>query len=510
MNRSMPAIPLFLRLLLGGLFLGGLLLALARAACADVVTMKDGRKIEGNIEKQDASEVQVKTPYGVIKLRRSEIERIELGDTPEDTFRKRYASVSKTDPGALFDLAMWCKEQRLKKEYRQLLDEILKLRPDHDGAHEELGHVRYDGKWFTKSELLDYKKKEEEQNLARGLVLHEGRWITKDEQMLALGYQKVGDEWLTRGEADRRRSLVEIEQTFGFPMAITNSEHFSVRSTEGEDSNREILGLCEDAYNHFIGLLKPDEVERKFLDYDPINIYVLDNFQILTQWIESGYYRRYNPPKDTIQRYKEGTNFAYFFPHPVIVVAKGRHLVGGGDTRTSLLGFISHHVGHVLLRRFKRGGSVPGWIEAGIAHYYEGREVGYRTVSVCEYTGFDHIVKWVDKLGTFKEWFDALARMEVAQSLPTLADLMDRPIEEMNTREMCKGYSLVSFFIEKYPEPFVAATRRALLKEEGHVVSTREAFLDAFKRPLDELESEWVAWIETRPDLKLKRDMMGG
>ena len=234
------------------------------------------------------------------------------------------------------------------------------------------------------------------------------------------------------------------------------------------------------------------------MDFYPIAVYVLPDPALVEKFVEPGGYmdELYNPPKGVNDRYLDATNFAIFFPRPLIVTSVGRHLRGGGSREASLLGFLTHYAGNVFVRRFKRGGKIPGWVESGISHYYEGRLNGFRTVSICEFTGYEHVEKWRSDLQTFKQWYAQIVRPEFRASLPRLASFADKPIEELDALELVKAYFLVSFLMEEKPEAFVTYVREAYREygEPRRRISEAEAFETAFGGDREALEDEFERW----------------
>jgi len=60
----------------------------------------------------------------------------------------------------LWKLVDWCEAYGMKSEKRTTLRSILKLEPENRKAHEGLGHVEYEGKWYdSERKVEEYKKK---------------------------------------------------------------------------------------------------------------------------------------------------------------------------------------------------------------------------------------------------------------------------------------------------------------------------------------------------------------
>ena len=74
------------RTLLNPILLLVVLVLTVASARADLILLKDGRRFEGTILKETASEVLFETRFGELKFARSEISRLEKGLTPAQEF----------------------------------------------------------------------------------------------------------------------------------------------------------------------------------------------------------------------------------------------------------------------------------------------------------------------------------------------------------------------------------------------------------------------------------------
>ena len=488
MRRNWRSIPLILVLV-------ALTATLARA---DVVHLKNGKSFEGKIVSETSKVVKIKTRFGDLEFKRDQIERIEKGKTPKEEYRERKAKLDKKDVNGLFELALFCKEKKLTKEYRALLKDILKVDKQHDGANTELGHIKYDGQWFTAEALEEYKALEKQRMEEIGMVLYNGKWMTEEEAMEARGYVLVDGQWLTRADADRLRAARDFEEVFGVPLTISDSENFSIRNTRTDEDNQYLLDICEEAFAHFVELAEPTPKEMEFLTHYDYHIYILEEPQHCNMFIESGYIDRYTPPKNTKERYLDSTNFSYFFPMPVIVLSEGRHLKSGGDRETALIGMTMIHLGQTFIRRLKRGGGLPSWAEAGMAHYFEGEFNSYSTVSVVEYPHYEpYVDKWIDGWETFPRWHEKLADPTVLAGLPSLTAMNEIPVEELKVDSLAKSWSLVKYLMANRRKEFFDFARKAKIKWRGERITTTEAFDKIFAGITPEqIESEWREWLK--------------
>jgi len=106
------------------------------------IVLKDGREMTGTVTKTDAG-YQVRTDKGlVVVFPAGQVLRVEEVATPKSDYQKRLAATDKTDPDALYRLAVWARRQKLLTEARDLLRKVLALKPDHENARLQLRLVR--------------------------------------------------------------------------------------------------------------------------------------------------------------------------------------------------------------------------------------------------------------------------------------------------------------------------------------------------------------------------------
>ncbi len=207
---------------------------------ADVVHLTNGKSIEGTVVTQ-GDKVKIKTKYGFVVLAKSEIARIEKGTALEAEWTARRSAIKDKDIAARFRLALWAKDKGLAKQSRTELEAILKIDPNHRGAHYSLGHVRYDGKWMTEDQAM----------LAQGYVKLDGRWVTAEEKVL-----------LEVNSAYRKRVLAIQAQVNGFVKAMASPSKAvrrkyhrklvtlarKIESPELEKKANEVAAWYDDAY----------------------------------------------------------------------------------------------------------------------------------------------------------------------------------------------------------------------------------------------------------------------
>lgn len=196
--------------------------------------------------------------------------------------RKKEAEGSVEKLWKLYD---WCEASGLKNESRSTLRAILKVDTQEQKAHELLGHVLFEGKWYdSEKKVEEYKKKQlEAQAKANGKVVYKGalvdpadvpflekgmtrdasgKWVdTETQKKLAEGWMrqdltwippaeaenvtkglwKCGDKWMTLEEANKYHSEVAHWWTIG-------NERFVLYSTCPRKVSELAMENCELAY----------------------------------------------------------------------------------------------------------------------------------------------------------------------------------------------------------------------------------------------------------------------
>ena len=255
----------------------------------------------------------------------------------DDEYDKRRKEAG-DDVEKLWALYEWCDAYGKKSEARRTLIRIVKLEPNHRPAHEALGHVEYDGQWFTSEKKLEAYKKEKEEREAKekGLVKYEGEWVpaehvpylerglVRDEEgrwlsaedyeriqegwtrqdlvwvapdekdKVAQGLWKCGDDWKTLEQANAYHS--ELGKWWVIP-----SEHYVAYSTCDREIAKQALECMEDAFNDFVRAFgrAPDR---------PLNVVVLRDVPQYQAFANGGE----GWPQLTDSRANSSIHYAYF------------------------------------------------------------------------------------------------------------------------------------------------------------------------------------------------------
>jgi hypothetical protein len=123
-----------------------ILAVLAAPADADKVHLADGRTLVG-VATMDGDDVQIVMEYGAIRVPRSEVASIEVGDTPEAELAKKLAAAPDKDPAALAQIARWAAENKLPRQANEIYNRVLAIEPNNPAARAALDFARVDGEW---------------------------------------------------------------------------------------------------------------------------------------------------------------------------------------------------------------------------------------------------------------------------------------------------------------------------------------------------------------------------
>jgi len=200
-----------------GLFATTLLASLfASGAHADKIYLVGGAVIEGKASRQ-GDKVSVALAGGAVTLAASSVLRIEPGTTPLERLASRRAALPRGAIAERLILADAYCDEGVRSAERELLQEVLAIDTNHEQARQRLGFVRTE----------------------RG-------WVGSEQQLLAQGFVKRGDSWLSptqaaelaraelqRQTAELTRQKAEAElQTRRVELAIARSNGVQARVPE--------------------------------------------------------------------------------------------------------------------------------------------------------------------------------------------------------------------------------------------------------------------------------------
>lgn len=199
------------------------------AARADLVTLADGGFVRGEVTEPafgiapDGPTVRVVTPEGIaVTLDADEVTGIVRRDPLLEELARRAAAAG-TDAGSQWELAEFARVNRLDEGRERHLRAVLAADPGHRDARIALGYVLEGGVWMTRAEAMT----------ARGLVEHDGRYVTPQEKELLklsdaerearrywFGKVRLWSKWAASGDPVRAAEGADRLAAIDDPAAI--------------------------------------------------------------------------------------------------------------------------------------------------------------------------------------------------------------------------------------------------------------------------------------------------
>jgi len=190
----------------------------------EIFLLRNGGRIEGTLLNPDEvprrSYLVEVAPGARITLTFAEVEKVLYVRPELQQYERIRASYPDTVEGQ-WALAEWCREQRLAQQRERHLRRILELDGDHEQARMALGYNKINGQWMTRDEAM----------ARRGLIYYKGRWRTRQEielmedreqieqaQRAWYGKLKMWREWLgTPRDAQARQNIRAIDDPLAVP-----------------------------------------------------------------------------------------------------------------------------------------------------------------------------------------------------------------------------------------------------------------------------------------------------
>jgi hypothetical protein len=200
---------------------------------ADEIQLNDGRVLEGEIiSKAEADVVDLRTASGGISVTqhipRHQIVSITIGTTPRQAEQAAIAKDRKAlgEGGSAQEWYALVERARAVGDgvlARDLAEEVVSRDRQHAEAHKLLGHSSYRGVWMRQNES----------NLAQGLVIHKGRFVTWDQRdeliAKADAEREAAEARRTQREEDRRRRQIQAASVAA--LASTPDPYYAYPTT---------------------------------------------------------------------------------------------------------------------------------------------------------------------------------------------------------------------------------------------------------------------------------------
>ncbi len=226
------------------------LLLLAGPVHGDVVLLKGGARVEGQI--RDLGDAIELVNFSIrIKIPKSEIDRVEKQASAYEEYLSRSDAADLNTAAGRFAFAQWCLGKGWKDKYANELHRTLELDPDFVPARKALGYEKFKGRWMTPDEI----------KFDEGFVKYQDRWV-RPERAELLAQRDAERERLAivdRGlnrlaakmsspRADERRAAYEEMLEFGRKYGVMNIDEIASRTLGYYDEQYRIRAILESQY----------------------------------------------------------------------------------------------------------------------------------------------------------------------------------------------------------------------------------------------------------------------
>ncbi|TWT57590.1 PBS lyase HEAT-like repeat protein [Thalassoglobus neptunius] len=273
-NRSQSKIVHLFLFLLGGSFC-----LFAEQAPADVIRLKSGGEVRGELSEAQAEEsapVSIRSLSGAqILIHRDDIDFVERRSAVLEEYETRVRELDGSIE-AHWQLAEWSRSHLLNEKREEQLLAIVSIDPEHAEARRILGHQKHRGQWMTEDEVMS----------DRGYVKYQNKWMTPQELALIKTdvkqreaeiqwYPKIRVwlSWLTGSDPQRQRKSLELFAEITDPDSIP-----ALRKMMEPDENTNVRLLYVDVLGQIAGSSAiPALVDRYlFDDYEPVRRAAMD------------------------------------------------------------------------------------------------------------------------------------------------------------------------------------------------------------------------------------------
>jgi hypothetical protein len=491
-----------------GLAVFGLAAVLPRPALSDVVTTAGGEVHEGKVVEERPDAVVIDTTFhGRKEIARSDVKKVERSPPLREQLAYRVGQAK--DAKGFLEVADWARAKGFQEETTDLLRRVIELEPQNARARKALGHVKVGATWMSPEEkaAADAAAVEAEMK-AKGLVLHEGRWVTpKEKDALERGLRKDGDDWVTEEEYHRRRGEKKVDgkwvrvgeeeararakalsEAIGTPLTALWGPHVDLIHELKPADAQAVLDAAEKAHRVATALLDPDGIEA--VSNVRVQVVLFDKATPYARFVErfaeeekiakipgqEGWARSASRQKSFWWPEPSAVTGHYLFPNPV----------------KSLASNVVHNLALILLTRHRFNYRFAStWLQEGFAYHVETASLGYSDSYTIGARGSDagDPAGWVDS----KRWKESLRAAVAAAKDPSLARLAATPMDGFGLVELVKAWSVVDLLVAldraKFKR-FVDAT-----KVRGGGVE-EEALKAAYDLDYRGLEQRWRQFVQ--------------
>ena len=494
-------------------FLHAVVVSLAGTAHGDVVTLTNGKTLEGKVTEQTDAEVVIETTFdGVKRVPKAEVKAVDTRVPPmREQLRFRLEQAG-TDAAKLWEAHGWAKGAGFKDDLKDILERIVRQSPDDARARKLLGHEKIDGRWMTPADKAAHEQQKKEEALrAKGLVpygeewvtpqekearekglIKDGEdWVTEEQYHQRRGEQKVGGKWVKVGEKEGKAYAADAGNASRVTLVPHWGPHFDVLSELDGPISEKILEGLEKAYAALRRALAPqgDDLPE-----------TLDRRVRVTLFKKAPAYARFAEwfgARNKIDVQQPGWSravqrqpaFWWVDPDPMVSVYQFPNI------DKTVVSNAVHNAGLVLLTLYRFNYAFPSpWLREGFAYHLEMESLGYSLSFTLgrgggtNQGGGDTAPPWADS----DKWKTALKGAVAGGTDPPLKRLAAMTPEQMGYPELVKAWSVVDYLVKWDRAKFKAFVDAS---KESKTTVEEDALVKATGMNYRQLDEKWRAWV---------------
>lgn len=209
----------------------------AIVARSDCIALKGGGEIRGELleDRKNAAKIDsilIRMLSGAtVAVARDEISAVVRRRPIAEEYETRRRAVPATIAGH-WEAAEWCRQKSLLQNRQFHLRQVLELDSEHEAAHRGLGHIRDQGRWTTRNEMLEnngYVQHKGKRVLPQELELTQEREQLRQTERNWFKRVKQWQVWLDSQRDERKtaaaRGLNEIREADAIPALVWAFRH---------------------------------------------------------------------------------------------------------------------------------------------------------------------------------------------------------------------------------------------------------------------------------------------
>lgn len=152
--------------------------------------------------------------------------------TKDEQYAEKLAAIKPDNATGFYNLGVWCQQNKLDSQATTMFEKTLELSPDHSGARQKLGFIKYLDRWMTAAEKDDII------NAEKGLVKYGGKWMKPEEMESLREKERASLKWEFKNKFQTRVFTIFTD-------------------IESEAERKDIAASGDNVYEAFVKFLAP-------------------------------------------------------------------------------------------------------------------------------------------------------------------------------------------------------------------------------------------------------------